>query len=281
MRNIDSNTITDTVYRLSLKANIYLRKELKRNLDKAVRNETDSLSKRMLKKLIENYNIAEDKSLPICQDTGMVVVFVEIGKDIKLNFSRLEHDINTGVKRAYQEGFFRKSVVNDPILRKNTKDNLPAIIHYDFVKNKGLKISILIKGFGAENKSKLCMLDPTATSEDIIDYIVNVVKNAGPDACPPYVLGIGIGGTMDKAALISKKALLENINIPNRNPHIAKLEKRIKKKVNSLKIGVMGLGGKYTCLGVNILTYPTHIAGLPVAVNINCHALRSASTTVP
>lgn len=276
MKNINLTNISSGVYKLCLRANLSLRKDVKIALEKAVKKETKSVSKKMLRNLIENYKIAENERLPVCQDTGMVVVFLKIGKGINLDFSRLEEYVNKGVAKAYKEGFFRKSIVNDPLTRENTGNNLPAIIHYEFTKNKGLEISVLIKGFGAENKSQLRMMNPTASEEDIIDYVVEVVRKAGPDACPPYFLGIGIGGTMDKAALLSKKSLLQDVSKLSKDEKVAKLQRKILKKINGLNIGVLGLGGKATCLGVNILTYPTHIAGLPVAVNLNCHALRSA-----
>jgi len=280
LKSINSKSIIKTVSELSIKANISLREDVKETLYKCVEIEENSLSRKMLEYLIQNAKIAKGKSLPICQDTGMVVVFVEIGRGVELDFSKLELDINKGVTNAYKEGFFRKSIVDNPISRINTNDNSPAVIHYDFVERQGLKITVLVKGFGAENKSKLSMLNPTVSEEEIINCVVDIVKETGPDACPPYVLGIGIGGTFDKAALLSKKALLRDINKFSEDSQIAKLENKILDKVNDLKIGVMGLGGKCTCLGVNILTYPTHIAGLPLAVNINCHALRSASKKI-
>lgn len=280
MRQINSKIIQDKVYDLTVEANIKLRQDVKELLEKSLEKEDSVLSKKMIKAIIDNYKIAEKRKIPICQDTGMVVVFLEVGSKLKLDFTELKDAINSGVGKAYKENFFRKSVVAHPLSRQNTNDNLPAIIHYDFVEGESLKISVLIKGFGSENKSSLNMFNPTATEDEIINYIVDVVRKASADGCPPYVLGIGIGGTMDKAALMSKKALLEDIDKIYEDADIASLRKKIIERINNLEIGVMGLNGNVTCLGVNILTYPTHIAGLPVAVNVNCHALRSAKTVI-
>jgi fumarate hydratase subunit alpha len=278
--NVNIKKIYDTVYRLAADANLYLRKDFKKALNQALLKEKKAVSKNMLKTVIENYKIAEKKSFPICQDTGMVIVFFEIGKDVSPDFPGFENAVNNAVAKAYKDYYFRKSVVNSPLTRKNTGDNTPCIIHYDFTKRKGIKISVLVKGFGAENKSAVKMMNPTDSKEEIADFITDTVKKAGPDACPPYVIGVGIGGTMDKAALLSKKALLYDINKKYKNPDLEKFRKLVIKKINNLKIGPMGLGGEFTCLGVNILTFPTHIAGLPVAVNVNCHALRSADAVI-
>jgi fumarate hydratase subunit alpha len=234
----------------------------------------------MLKVLVDNAKMAEDKKIPLCQDTGLVVVLLNIGRDVVLSGGDVKEAVNEGVKEAYKEGFFRNSVVEDPLMRKNTGTNTPAAIHIDIVDGKNVEILVMPKGFGSENKSRLVMMNPTARPEEIIDFCVETVKMAGPDACPPYVLGVGIGGTMDTCAYMAKKALFRPLSERNPKPHIEDLEKRIKEKANELGIGVMGLGGGSTVMGVNIEAGPTHIAGLPVAVNVGCHALRSARAEI-
>lgn len=239
-----------------------------------------SQAKAMLKILVENADIAKKDGLPICQDTGIVAVFIDIGQDVIIEGGYVKDLINKGVRDAYREAAFRKSVVNDPLLRKNTGTNTPSVIHFDIVRGDKIRISVMPKGFGAENKSKLKMFNPTVSPVEIIKFCVDVVKEAGPDACPPYILGVGIGGTMEEAALMAKKALLKPVNLKNKAKHLAELAEAIKEKANDLEIGVMGLGGRSTVLGVNVESGPTHIAGLPVAVNICCHALRSASAVI-
>lgn len=269
------------VKELSLKANTVLRPDVLEGIKRLYEQEPKGTqAKNMLKILVENAEIADKKNIPICQDTGLVVVFLEIGEDVHFYGGDLIQAVNEGVEEAYREGFFRNSVVGDPLLRKNTGTNTPAAIHVDIVKGDRMKISVMPKGFGSENKSRLIMLNPTSGPDRIIDFCVETVKIAGPDACPPYVLGIGIGGTMDTCALLAKKALLRPIDEPHREPHVAEMENKIMEKAKALKIGIMGLGGLSTVMGVNIELAPTHIAGLPVAVNVACHALRSASTII-
>jgi fumarate hydratase subunit alpha len=281
VREINIKEIKQTVKDLSLEANIILRKDVFQALERCYGDEkAGTQAKNMLKVLIENARIAEEKKIPLCQDTGMVVVFLDIGKDVVLRGGDVIQAINDGVREAYKEGCFRNSVVEDPLIRKNTGTNTPAIIHTDLVDGDGIKISVMIKGFGSENKSRSIMMNPTQGAEEIVDFCVETVKMAGPDACPPYVLGIGIGGTQDACALLAKRALLRPIDKSSSEVHIAELEHEIKEKTNALDIGVMGLGGGSTCIGVNIETGPTHIAGLPVAVNVACHALRSASAVI-
>jgi len=240
-------------------------------------HERTTRAKNILSVLIENSRIAKTKKIPICQDTGLAIVFVEIGQDVRVKGS-LTDAINEGVKRGYEKGYLRSSVVDDPILRNKSKYNTPAVIHYNVVSGDKIKITVMPKGFGSENKSKTYMLLPTSQPKDIIKAVAEgAVTLAGPDACPPFVIGVGIGGTLDKAVELSKKALLLPIGFKHKDKHINKLTRYMLKAVNSLSIGPMGLGGKTTALGINVLTYPTHIAGLPVAINISCHALRSAT----
>ncbi len=276
MRDLDVKIIKDAVAELSVKANTHLRMDVIRALIKAYKSERKPGAKRMLGVLIENAKIAKLDSVPVCQDTGMAVIFVEAGQDIHFKGGSLVNAINEGVREGYKKGFLRKSVVNDPILRVNTKTNTPAIIHFDIVPGDKVKITVLPKGFGSENKSSVSLFLPTVKANDIEDFVLQVVKNAGPDACPPYVIGIGLGGTLDKAVYLSKKALLGKLTQKNPKKHLASLEKNIMARANKLNIGVMGLSGKVTVLGVKALSFPTHIAGCPVAVNISCHALRSA-----
>jgi len=279
MRKISTKKITDAVTDLAIKANIFLRSDLLNGLKKALRAETDLRAKNILKTLIENADIAKNKRLPICQDTGMALLFCEIGQQAYIS-GDIDKAINDGVKKGYAKGFLRKSVVGDPLLRKNTDTNTPSVIHYSFIKGDKVKLTLLPKGFGSENASRTCMLNPTDTEEEILEFVQDVVASKGKDACPPLVIGIGIGGTLDKAASLSKEALLLPITKSNSKKHLSRLEKRILEKINQTGIGPAGIGGKTTCLGVNILDFPTHIAGLPVAINISCHALRSASCTI-
>ena len=259
-RKVDISDIKKTVKDLCFKANLELREDVLKAIENCYSTEKEGTqSKNMLKVLIENAGIAKEKKIPICQDTGMVIVFLNIGKDVVLSGGNVKEAVNEGVKEAYKEGFFRSSVVEDPITRKNTGTNTPVAIHIDIVDGDKVEILVMPKGFGSENKSRLV---------------------AGPDACPPYILGIGIGGTMDICAHLAKKALFRSINETSSKPHIKELEEKIKEKANALDIGVMGLGGNSTVIGVNIEVGPTHIAGLPVAVNVGCHALRSASAII-
>ena len=277
MREIHTNIITEVVKELCIKANLELREDVLFALEESLNNESHPMAKKILQILIENAQIAKEKRLPICQDTGIAIVFVELGQEIMVVGDDLTEAINQGIRLGYEEGFCRKSVVSDPIIRENTKDNTPGIIHYNIVSGAGLKITVMPKGFGCENKSCIKMMRPTVSIPEIKEIIIEAVKETGPDACPPFILGIGLGGTMDKAAQLAKEALILPIAQSSSQAHIAKLEQELLDEVNNLDIGPAGLGGKTTVLGVNILTYPTHIAGLPVAININCHALRSAT----
>ncbi len=277
MRDVDVSVIEKEVKDLCIKANTVLRNDMLKAIKNAYDQETEEKAREMLGILLENAEIAEKEMLPICQDTGMVAIFLEIGKDVAIKGGNLNDAINRGVSEAYAEGCFRNSVVEDPIKRKNTGNNTPAVLHTEIVDGEKIEISVIPKGFGAENKSKMAMLNPTAGKKEIVDFCVETVKTAGPDACPPYVMGIGLGGTMEMSAYLAKKALLRSIDEANPKEHIAELEKEIKDKCNALNIGVMGLGGGATVLGVGILEAPTHIAGLPITINICCHALRSAS----
>jgi fumarate hydratase subunit alpha len=276
MREIDVRRIRDTVAELCLKANFELRRDVLKALKVALKNEKSLRAKNLLKALLENAVLAKKKRIAICQDTGFVSVFIELGSSVLLSGGDLSEAVNKGVEDAYKKGYLRKSIVNDALIRKNTNTNTPSIIHIDIVEGDKVRISVSPKGFGSENKSAIKMLKPTASEKDIINFVTEVVKLAGPDACPPYVLGVGIGGTFDHAAHLSKRALLRPIGFGNKKRHFKRLEKDILKAVNSLGIGPMGLGGKTTALGVSIEEFPTHIAGLPVAVTVSCHATRSA-----
>ena len=277
-RSISTEDVKNTVKKLCLKANTVLREDVLSAMKEVYSKEKDGTpSKKMWQILIENAKIAEKEKLAICQDTGMVSVFIKMGEKVAIDGEGLKDAVNKGVEEAYSEGSLRRSVVKGPIKRENTGTNTPAVIHTDIVRGDSFTIHVMPKGFGSENKSRLIMLNPTCSQEDIIDFCVETVKIAGPDACTPYVLGVGMGGTMEECAILSKKALLRPIDQANPEAHIAELEDKIKEKANALAIGVMGLGGAGTVLGVNIEACATHIAGLPVCVNLSCHALRSAS----
>lgn len=274
MREIHINEIINVVKELCIESNYYLSNDIKDALVLSEKKETWPIAKDVLNQIIDNANIAKNEDMPMCQDTGMVCVFVEIGQDIHIVGGLLEDAINEGVRRGYDEGFLRKSVVKDPINRVNTKDNTPAVIYYDIVMGDKLKITVAPKGFGSENMSKIKMLKPSDGIDGVKDFIIEVVKAAGPNPCPPMIVGVGIGGTFDKAAYLAKKALIRPIDTSNNQSYYAELEKEMLEKINELGIGPQGFGGRTTALGLNIETYPTHIAGLPVAVNINCHATR-------
>ena len=274
MREIHISEIISTVRDLCIESNYYLSSDVKESLCKAKEDETWPLAENVLDQLILNSNIAQKEDMPICQDTGMACVFVEIGQEVHIVGGLLQDAINEGVRRGYEEGYLRKSVVKDPIDRVNTKDNTPAIIYYDIVEGDKVKITVAPKGFGSENMSRIGMLKPADGLEGVKKFIIETVRLAGPNPCPPMVVGVGIGGTFDKAAYLAKKALLRPINIRNSQEFYKNLEEELLEKINELGIGPQGFGGKTTALGLNIETYPTHIAGLPVAVNINCHATR-------
>ncbi len=277
MREIKANQIKDKIKELFLKANFYINPELIQRLKKALEKETSPIGKYIFNMIIENNEIASREEVPICQDTGIAVVFMEVGQEVHLVDGDFTEVINRGVKEAYQEGYLRKSVVDDPVFeRKNTKTNTPAIIYTDIVPGDKIKLLVMPKGFGSENMSTIAMLKPADGEKEIVDFVVETVKKAGPNPCPPTIIGVGIGGTIDKAMVIAKKAIVRKINQPNKNPKYAALEKEILAKINNLGIGPAGLGGNITCLAVHIEYLPTHIAGLPVAVNVCCHAARHA-----
>lgn len=276
MRIINSNEITETVKNMCIKANCHINSDIKQALKRSAETEKSDISKGILKNLLKNADIADRKEVPICQDTGMAVFFIEIGKEVFVEGRSITDAVNKGVAEGYTEGYLRKSVVADPVKRVNTGDNTPAVIHYDFTEGDKIKITFAPKGFGSENKSALKMLNPSDGIDGVIDFVIDTVRKAGANPCPPMVIGVGIGGTMDKAAQIAKKALTRDITCPNSNPFYANLEKTLLEKINKLGIGPQGMGGTTTALAVNVETYPTHIAGLPVAVNVNCHATRHA-----
>ena len=274
MREIHISKIIEAVKELCVEANYYLSDDVRNTLYHAKKSETWPLAENILEQIILNSDIAKNENKPICQDTGMACVFLEIGQDVHIIVWLLEDAINEGVRRGYDEGFLRKSVVKDPINRINTKDNTPAIIYYDIVPGDKIKITVAPKGFGSENMSRIKMLKPSDGLQGVKDFIIETIKLAGPNPCPPIVIGVGIGGTFDKAAYLSKKALIRPLNVRNKDEFYSNLEKELLEDINNLGIGPQGFGGKTTAIGLNIETYPTHIAGLPVAVNINCHATR-------
>lgn len=273
MRSFDVNQIRDMVKEICLELAYRVSDDLEKALESGEKAECSTLGKEVLGMLLENAKVAQNQEIPICQDTGMVIVNVEIGQEIVLEGVFIGEAINQGVREAYEEGYLRKSVV-DPITRKNTKDNTPAIINYEIVPGDKVKLSVLLKGFGSENMGKVKMLTPSEGVAGIIDFVIDTVKSAGGNPCPPLVIGIGIGGAMDKAASMAKKALFRPIGERNEDEFIKELEENLLKKINETNIGPMGFGGNITALEVFVEKYPTHLAGLPVAVNINCHALR-------
>lgn len=274
MREINVKDIEESVRNLCIEANYYVGDDIKQALQNAKEKEPYKIAEDVLDKIILNDEIAAKEQMPMCQDTGMACVFLEIGQDVHISGGLLEDAINEGVRRGYQDGFLRKSVVKDPIDRVNTKDNTPAVIYYDIVAGDKIKITLAPKGFGSENMSRIGMLKPADGLEGVKEFIIETVRLAGPNPCPPMVVGVGIGGTFDKAAYLAKKALLRPVNTSNSQEFYKDLEIELLEKINELGIGPQGFGGKTTALGLNIETYPTHIAGLPVAVNINCHATR-------
>lgn len=274
MREIHVSKITETIKRLCIEANYYLTDDMRKRFLEAKEKEETPVAQNIMDILIENADIARDENMPMCQDTGLTVVVVEMGQDVHIVGGSLEDAINEGVRQGYEEGYLRKSVVKDPLDRVNTGDNTPAIVHYEIVPGDTFKVTVAPKGFGSENMSQLKMLRPADGKEGIKDFVLKVVKEAGPNPCPPIVIGIGVGGTFDRAAYLAKKALLRSTDVRNPNPIYAELEREILEAVNELGIGPQGFGGKTTAFAVNIESYATHIAGLPVAVNINCHATR-------
>ena len=277
MREIKANQIKNKVKELFLKANFYINPDLIQRLEKALEEENSPIGKYVLRMIIENNKIASKEEVPICQDTGMAVVFVDIGQEVHLVGGDFVEAINQGVKEAYKEGYLRKSVVDDPVFeRKNTKTNTPAIIYTDIVPGDKIKLLVMPKGFGSENMSTIAMLKPADGEKGIVDFVVETVKKAGPNPCPPTVIGVGVGGTADKAMVIAKKAIARKISSYNKNVKYEAMEKEALRRINNLGIGPAGLGGNVTCLAVHIDYLPTHIAGLPVAVNVCCHAARHA-----
>ena len=273
MRTIDTETIIKTVSEMCIEASHFLTPDMKEALSKATESEISPLGKQVLDQLSENLRIAGEDMIPICQDTGMAVIFAEVGSDVHVE-GNLTDAINEGVRRGYVDGYLRKSVVNDPLLRVNTGDNTPAVIHYDIVPGEKIKLTLAPKGFGSENMSKIFMLKPADGEEGVKSAILSAVKDAGPNACPPMVVGVGIGGTFEKCALLAKKALTREVNKRSDIEWVRNMEEELLDRINRSGIGRGGLGGSTTALAVNINTYPTHIAGLPVAVNICCHVNR-------
>ncbi len=280
MREINVNQISDAIRNMCISINLKLSDDMKTALENAEKNESDPLGTQILNILEQNLAIAESDSIPICQDTGMAVVFLEVGQEVHLVGGNIEDAVNDGVSRGYADGYLRKSVVRDPLDRVNTGDNTPAVIHYSIVPGENVRITLAPKGFGSENMSKVCMLKPADGTDGVLDAIVNAVKEAGPNACPPVVVGVGIGGTFEKCAILAKKALTRSVGSHNSKEHIRKLEETALERINNLDIGPAGLGGNTTALAVNIETYPTHIAGLPVGINICCHVNRHISVTI-
>ena len=274
MRNIQVSTITDNIREMCIEANHFLSPDMEEALSNAKKSEEAPLGRQILEQLQENMKIAGEDMIPICQDTGMAVIFMEIGQDVHFEGGSLEEAIHEGVRRGYVDGFLRKSVVKDPILRENTRDNTPAVIHYEMVPGDRVKITVAPKGFGSENMSRVFMLKPADGLEGVKNAILTAVKDAGPNACPPMVVGVGIGGTFEKCALMAKRALTRPVNEHSDIPYVKELEEEMLNKINASGIGPGGLGGTTTALAVNINTYPTHIAGLPVAINICCHVNR-------
>lgn len=274
MREINVSEITKNVKEMCIEANHFLSEDMKEALYSFEEKETSLLGKQILGQLKENLKIAGEEMIPICQDTGMAVIFIKIGQEVHFTGGELEAAINEGVRQGYVEGYLRKSVVKDPIYRENTKDNTPAVIHYEIVPGDKVEITFAPKGFGSENMSRVFMLKPADGIEGVKNAILTAVKDAGPNACPPMVVGVGIGGTFEKCALLAKKALTRNINEESPIEYVRNLEKEMLTKINELNIGPGGLGGRSTSFAVNIETYPTHIAGLPVAINICCHVNR-------
>ena len=273
MRTIDTETIIKTVSEMCIEASHFLTPDMKEALSKATESEISPLGKQVLDQLSENLRIAGEDMIPICQDTGMAVIFAEVGSDVHVE-GNLTDAINEGVRRGYVDGYLRKSVVSDPLLRVNTGDNTPAVIHYDIVHGEKIKLTLAPKGFGSENMSKIFMLKPADGEEGVKSAILSAVKDAGPNACPPMVVGVGIGGTFEKCALLAKKALTREVNKRSDIEWVRNMEEELLDRINRSGIGPGGLGGSTTALAVNINTYPTHIAGLPVAVNICCHVNR-------
>lgn len=280
MREIQCSKITEVIRKLCIEANEHLPEDVKCAIKTARKEEDGEIAKGILDNIIENYEIADRENVPICQDTGMAVVFMEIGQDVHITGGDLTECVNEGVRQGYTDGYLRKSVVKDPIRRGNTGDNTPAILYTEIVPGEQIKITVGPKGFGSENMSRIMMFKPSVGLEGIKDFIIETVRFAGPNPCPPMVVGVGIGGTFDRCALLAKKALMRPLGSSNKDPFYADLEKELLLKINSLGIGPQGLGGRTTAIGLNIETFPTHIAGMPCAVNINCHVTRHKTEVI-
>ena len=280
VRSVNVELLTENIKEMCIQANHYLAPDMDKAMKEAHERETKPLAKQILGQLLENLEIAGEDMIPICQDTGMAVVFLKIGQDVHFEGGSVEEAVNEGVRQGYAEGYLRKSVVGDPLLRVNTKDNTPAIIHYELVPGDKVEILVAPKGFGSENMSKIHMLKPADGVEGVKEAIINTVREAGPNACPPVVVGVGIGGTFEKAAILAKKALTREIGTHSELPHVRELEEELLAKIIEIGLGPAGLGGDTTALAVNINTYATHIAGLPVAVNICCHVNRHIVRTI-
>ena len=280
MRTIAVDLVTDSIREMCIEANHFLSRDMRQALDNAAQAERSPLGRQILAQLQENLQIAGEDMIPICQDTGMTVVFIEVGQEVHFEGGSLEEAIHEGVRRGYRDGYLRKSVVKDPLIRENTRDNTPAIIHYEIKPGDRVRITVAPKGFGSENMSAIRMFKPSHGLQGIKDFIIETVETAGPNPCPPMVVGVGIGGTFDKAALLAKKALMRPLDSSNPDPFYADLEKEMLEKINELGIGPQGFGGKTTAIGLNIETMPTHIAGMPCAININCHVTRHKTEVI-
>ena len=280
MREVNVDKVTENIKEMCIEANHFLTDDMKKVFKNAVVSEESPLGKQVLNQLNENLDIAANDMIPICQDTGMAVVFINVGQDVHFTNGNITDAINEGVRQGYVDGYLRKSVVNDPIIRENTKDNTPAVIHYNIVPGDKVDITVAPKGFGSENMSRIFMLKPADGIEGVKNAILTAVKDAGPNACPPMVVGVGIGGTFEKCALLAKKALTRNVEEESPVEYVRELEREMLDKINRLGIGPGGLGGTQTALAINIETYPTHIAGLPVAVNIYCHVNRHSHRVI-
>lgn len=280
VRDVNTRLLTENIKEMCIQANHYLAPDMEKAMRSAYEKESKPLAKQILGQLLENLDIAGEDMIPICQDTGMAVVFLKVGQDVHFEGESVEEAVNEGVRQGYEEGYLRKSVVGDPLLRVNTKDNTPAVIHYEIVPGDQVEITLAPKGFGSENMSRIWMLKPADGAEGVKEAIINSVKEAGPNACPPVVVGVGIGGTFEKAAILAKKALTREIGTHSPLPHIREMEEELLAKINETGLGPAGLGGDTTALAVNINTYATHIAGLPVAVNMCCHVNRHIVRTI-
>ena len=280
MRELNVSKITDTIKTMCIEANCHLNDDILSALKEGLSNETNPTAQNMLENILKNAEIAHTEQMPICQDTGMAIVFIKLGQDVHLTGGSLQDAVNEGVRQGYREGYLRKSVVADPVRRGNTDDNTPAILHTEIVDGENVEITIAPKGFGSENMSAVKMLKPYDGIEGIIDFVIDTVNSAGSNPCPPLVVGVGIGGSFEKAAYMAKHALTREITVHHPDPYYAELEDTLLSKINALDIGPQGFGGKTTALGVNVETFPTHIAGMPCAVNISCHVTRHMTKTI-